>query len=83
MNQKDFLKLTGLAGAALATLPFTTLAAPAPTDRKLSVRVRPVAGKKYSPSDFKFCQRARFRSGAEALRHLKHRRTALLLVGGW
>ena len=82
MNRKTFLKLTGLAGAAVATLPFTTLAAPTATNRKLSVRVRPVPGKKYSPSDLKFCQRARFSSGAEALRHLKHRRTALLLVAG-
>lgn len=82
MTRKSFLKITGMSATALAALPLATLAGPRATAKKTTVRVQPLAGKKYSPSDLNFCQRARFGSGAEALRHLRHRRTALLLVAG-
>ena len=82
MNRKTFLKLAGLGSAAVATLPFTSFAAPTTAGKKTSVRVQPIPGKQYSPSDLIFCKHAKFSSGVEALRHLRHRRTALLLVAG-
>ena len=83
MDRKTFLKLTGMGAAALATLPLTSVAARrhrVPRPRPISVR--PLPGVAYTPSDLKFCRLARFATGAEALRHLRHRNKPMLLAGG-
>jgi hypothetical protein len=42
--------------------------------------VRPLPGKKYSPSFLKFCERTKFTSAAAAVRRVKDRSLGYLLV---
>ena len=49
-------------------------------EKKSVIRVRPIAGKKYSPSFLRLCKRARFGSAHEAVSWAKARKVTCLLV---
>jgi hypothetical protein len=61
-------------------LPTTDICHSKPEARTNVVRIRPLPGCHYSPSFLKFCKRARFASGEEALSQVKDRSVAYALV---
>lgn len=84
MNRKSFLKTAGLASAALVAS--TLIASVArETEKAVSVapvkviRVRPLAGKNYSPSFARLSQRVKFASVQDAVRRVRGQRTPYMV----
>jgi len=81
ISRKRFLKLFGLSSATMMAFPFFRLSRKhSPKKPAGPIRIRPLAGRHYSPSFVRFCQRARFKSARQALAHVKDRRLAYLLT---
>ena len=72
VTRKGFLKVVGLGSAVVATVPFLLHMRAALTSAR-TVRIAAVPGEHYSPSFLRFCKRAKFRSVAEAVSHVKDR----------
>jgi hypothetical protein len=82
MTRKQFLKAAAMGAAGLAFVPALVAVARADDQAKAAVVycVRPLPGKKYSPSFLKFCERTKFTSAAAAVRRVKDRSLGYLLV---
>lgn len=75
ISRKKFLGITSLTlvGTFIASSPFLSL------DRG-KYRIKPIAGKKYSPSFLKLCERGRFRTAQEAIKSIRDRVTKFEVV---
>lgn len=81
INRKSFCKLLGLCSASLLVFPLTSCNTRSAAKKMTGhVRIRPVPGEHYSPSFLKFCERSRFQTAKEALRQVRNRTKAFVLV---
>lgn len=73
LTRKQFLGITCVTalGAGLGGLQFF---------RRSQIRIKPIKGKKYSPSFLAFCKRARFHSVKEAVKCVKDQTSEFQVV---
>lgn len=73
ITRKKFISLTGLAllGASAGGIQFL---------QRGKVRIKPIAGKKYSQSFLKLCERGRFRTAQEAIKSVRDQVTEFEVV---
>ena len=76
ISRKKFLGVAslGLAGTFIISSPFLSFL------NKGKYRIKPIAGKKYSPSFLAFCKRARFYSVKEAVKSVKDQTSEFQVV---
>lgn len=81
ITRKQFLKAAAPSAAVAATAPgLTFLSAKQRRSGTVVIRIRPIAGKSYSPSFLRLCKRGRFRSVREAMKRVKDRSVEYLLL---
>ena len=81
ISRKQFLKAAVMGAAGMAFIPPLVAAIMADkSSHSICYSIRPIPGKRYSPSFLKFCRRLKFSSAQQAVSKVKNRRVGYLLV---